>query len=338
MIVKNAESDLPQCLASLKPYIGYWCISDTGSTDSTIKIIHKMLDGIPGELREDQFVNFGHNRSLVFAAIRGHCRWIAASDADMEWTFEDGWEPGPEVAAAMLEMGKHTSFSYRLPLLLRGDLPWRSVGAAHEYTVLEDGTYGNRVPTDKVRIDMGAIDRSSPEKSRFYASLLEADLEKDPDNPRTVAYLGQTYRDLGRRDDAKAMFDRRAKMPGWDQETFYAAYQAALYDPWPQQAMSLLAAWELRPQRLEPLYCLIAELNRRDLHRAAYTLSLVTPPLCDDILFVEDWVWSWGFRFQRSIAAWYCGHPGESRNLCDELLAMELPVNIRACVERNRAL
>ena len=35
MIVKNETRVLPRCFGSLAPYIDYWVISDTGSTDGT---------------------------------------------------------------------------------------------------------------------------------------------------------------------------------------------------------------------------------------------------------------------------------------------------------------
>ena len=336
-IVRNGAADLPACLASLRSHISHWTIIDTGSTDGTQDIIRETLADIPGTLKESEWVNFGVNRSEAFALARGTADWLLASDADMTWTIGD-FRPDPGIDAYTVEMGDHTRFSYRLPLILKGDLPWQSVGSCHEYTCLPDRWYTS-APTEAIKIDMGPTDRSSPAKSAMYARLLEADLAKDPGNPRTVSYLGQTYRDLGRAEDAAAMFRRRSEMVGWDQETWYAAYQAALYDEWPERMTSLLAVWELRPSRLEPLYCLASELNRRDLHQAAYALCSVTPLLCDDILFVQREIWDWGVKFERSIAAWYVGHREESRMLCDELLTNpRLPAHIREQTERNRSL
>ena len=49
---------------------------------------------------------------------------------------------------------------------------------------------------------MKYADRSSGDKSRWHAQMLEADLAENPDSSRTVFYLAQTYRDLG---DARAL-------------------------------------------------------------------------------------------------------------------------------------
>jgi hypothetical protein len=336
MIVKDGVKDLPSCLGSLKPLISHWTIIDTGSTDGTQDLIRETLAGIPGDLKEMSFVNFGHNRSEAFALAHGTADWLFATDADMTWEVDPDFTPDPSVDAYLIEMGKYTPFSYRLPLLLRGDRPWKSIGAVHEYTTI-DGGYTS-VATDKVRLDMGNIDRSSPEKSTFYAGLLEQEYAKDPTNPRAVSYLAQTYRDLGRSEEARAMFRLRVGMGGFAEEAFYAAYQAALYDPWPVRAVSLMQAWEMRPTRLEPLLCLVRELNVQGLHSAAYALTSDLPPIPSDTLFVEKWVWEWGLKFERSIAAWWVGEKREAYRLMDELLAGELPAHIRAQTIANRSL
>jgi hypothetical protein len=334
MIVKDGAADLPRCLASVRPLISHWTIIDTGSTDGTQDLIKAILNDIPGELIERPWVNFGVNRSEAFEAARGTADWLIASDADMTWEIDPDFDPDPSVDAYMIEMGRYVSYSYRLPLLLRGNLPWRSIGACHEYTALPDRWY-HGTPTDKVRLDMGPQNRSSPEKTRWHAQLLKADLKRDPSNPRTVFYLAQTYREMGQPQKARKLYRQRAGMGGFAEEAFYAAYQAALLDPWPERAASLLAAWEMRPSRLEPLYALCRELNARDLHSAAYRLATVPLSLSGDILFVERPVWEWGMKFERSIAAWWVGEREEAARLNAELLASELPTHIRAAVEKN---
>ena len=52
MIVKNEAPNIERCLASVAPFINYYVICDTGSTDNTKEIIKKFFDekGIPGEI------------------------------------------------------------------------------------------------------------------------------------------------------------------------------------------------------------------------------------------------------------------------------------------------
>jgi hypothetical protein len=322
------------------------------------------MEGVPGTLFELPFVSFGINRSEAFALARGTADWLIASDADMVWSIDPDFgpdkcvecghsverhptsAPGPgdsplececprivRADAYTIEMGSSTAFSYRLPLLLRGDLPWRSVGSVHEYTELPDRWLVSE-PTDKVRITMPPSP-PSPQKFAWQAQLLERDLREDPDNPRTLFYLAQTYRSLGRKGAAR-LYRRRAGMGGFAEEAFYAAYQAALLDPWPAKALSLMVAWEMRPARPEPLRDLIRELNRHDMHHAAYSLCR-TPGASNDALFVDRSVWEWGMKFEQSIAAWWVGKRDEAHRLCEELLETpSLPADVREAVERNR--
>ena len=53
----------------------------------------------------------------------------------MTWEIDPDFEPDPAVEAYMIRMGS-ADFAYRLPFLLRGDLPWESRGVVHEYTAL----------------------------------------------------------------------------------------------------------------------------------------------------------------------------------------------------------
>jgi len=335
MIVKNEHDHLRACLESVKPHIGYWVISDTGSVDDTKDIVAEVLGDIPGRLYDLPFVHFGHNRSEVFAAIKGMCQWAVCSDADMVWEIDPDFEPNPMVEAYMLKMGS-ADFEYRLPLLLRGDLPWKSVGPVHEYTTLPNRTYVG-VPTDAMRVQYTST--SSPEKSVWHATLLEDHLAKHPDDSRSVFYLAQTYRDLGREADARAFYAQRVAMSGFVEEAFYSAYRGALLEPtWPERLAGLLKAWQMRPSRIEPLHDLVRELNSRGEHQAAYRLATTPFAPSTDLLFVHTAAWRWGMTFERSIAAYWVGEIEESLALCDDLLVNPaVPDHVRKQVETNRA-
>jgi hypothetical protein len=127
-------------------------------------------------------------------------------------------------------------------------------------------------------------------------------------------------------------------MGGFAEEAFHAAYQAALLAPdWPTRCVELLAAWEMRPSRLEPLKDLLRDLNERSLHHAAYALSATSGAPNGDILFVQREAWDWGVAFERAISAWWVGERAEAAALNDELLMNpRLPEHIRRQVETNR--
>lgn len=307
MIVKDEAERIGACLDSVRQHIGWWTIIDTGSTDGTQDIIREALDGIPGELFEEPFENFGSARSRAFAAAQGHADWLLASDADMTWEIDvPSLDPG--VDAFLIEMGDER-FSNRLPLVLRGDLPWVSVGEVHEYTALAGGGLGRRVKTDAIRIRQPGATWSE-EKARWHLSLLAPGVAAG--DPRAVFYAAQTHRDLGERTEARELYERRVEMGGWDEERFVAAYQAAtLEDDWRVRVLRLLGAWELRPSRLEPLYDAVHALNNNEAFRTAYQLASIPIPPITDTLFVYPKVWSWGLRAERDRAARGLGLPVE---------------------------
>jgi glycosyltransferase involved in cell wall biosynthesis len=292
---------------------------------------------IPGTLHRSPWVDFGTNRSEALALARGTADWLLALDADMVVTIDPGWQPDPDVDAYMVAMGNGGAFTWRLPLVLNGRVIFRSIGRCHEYTARADGAPMRTEPTDAVRVRYP--DRSSTGKSRWHLELLQRDLDERPDDPRTVFYMAQTLRDLGRASEAQAFYERRAAMGGFEEERWYAQYRAASLEADPVRRLgALLLAWDARPERHEARYALVAELAATDHHHAAYALSdgPWNPPA--DGLFVDRDADLWGLAFWRSVAAWWIGWTEEALALCDDLLANpNLPAHFRAAVERNRA-
>lgn len=332
-IVKQEAANIGCFLAAAKPYISAATICDTGSSDDTVEGI--VAAGY--EAHRVEWVNFGQARSAAFALARNTATWILALDADMTVEIDPDFEPDPALDCYMIRM-ECGGWEYRLPLLLRGDVEWKSVGAVHEYTARVDGQAYTSAPTDKVRVTMHGGDRSSREKSLWHASLLEAELATQPDNARDVYYLAQTRMDLGEIATARDLYLRRTTMGGFEEERWHASYRAAHLAPdWPARATELMASWQQRPSRLEPLCALLREMNSLGLHEAAYRLSGVAVAPTADLLFVEVPCYTWKVPFEKSIAAWRVGRKDECRELCDALLDMALPQHIREQVERNLA-
>lgn len=335
-IVKDEAERIGRLIESVRPHISAYTIIDTGSSDDTPARIRSGLAGIGGLLVRSTFKGFGPSRSEALAAARGTADWLLCLDADMTVEIDADFVPDPKIEAYLVRMGSADGFSWPLPLLLRGDLAWRSVGMVHEYTALVDDRPYVAIETDKVRIRYE--DRSSPGKSAWHAELLEADLAANPENARATYYLAQTYRDLGRTDEARALFERRAEMGGFAEEAFWAAYQGATLVPdLDARVAALIRAWERRPHRMEPLYEAARALNAEGRHALADKLLANPAPYPrNEQLFVEGFVWAWGLDFERSIAAWWVGRRDECRDLCDALLERPLPGHIRAQVEANR--
>ena len=108
------------------------------------------------------------------------------------------------------------------------------------------------------------------QKSARDRDLLLAEVERNPDDARSVFYLAQTYYCMGDLVNARKWYARRAEMGGWDEDDYFARWRIAesmaqAGEPWPDVQDAYLKAWEFRPTRAEPLHA-IARQYRIDQH------------------------------------------------------------------------
>ncbi|MFF1646162.1 glycosyltransferase [Streptomyces sp. NPDC058240] len=338
MIVKNEAKVIQRCLAPVRDLIDTWVISDTGSTDGTQQLIRTALDGIPGELHEEPWVNFGHNRTLNIKHAHGRADYLLLLDADLVIA-RNG--PLPRLTADSYMLRHLGDPEYRIKRLVRGDMAWRYEGVTHEYLTAD--RHHSQENLDALVIHDFHDGGSRHDKFERDARLLGAELKRDPSNARTVFYLAQTMRDLGRTERATDLYERRARMGGWNEEVYYALLQAGILraeaDDWPAAMDTLSRAWEVRPQRLEACYELASRLRALGRHHTAY--AFLRPVLDreqpDDLLFMQPWVYRWGLLFEFSIAAYWVGDDEGSLRACDRLLAMpDLPDAHRRQTLANR--
>ena len=84
LIVRNEAHIVHELLDAVAPYITSWVVVDTGSDDGTQDVIRSHMAGlgIPGELHERPWRDFGRNRSEALALAQGHGDYIWVMDAD----------------------------------------------------------------------------------------------------------------------------------------------------------------------------------------------------------------------------------------------------------------
>ena len=337
MIVRDEAHVVERCLESVRPLVDRWVVCDTGSTDDTEGRVRAAFADVPGELHRRRWRNFGANRTELMRLAKGAADYLLLLDADMTLRI-DGELPQLTADAYLL---RHAgSLDYAVPRLVRGDRSWRFVGSTHEY-LAGDGEHTQEV-LDLIVVQHHADGGTRAEKFERDARLLEADLRDHPDDPRTTFYLAQTYRDLGRTEEAVALYLRRAELGGWNEEIFYALYQAGVLRSQsdPDAALRLLLdAWESRPARAEPLHEL-ARLSRcAGRHHAAYLYANrgLELPYPDDVLFVERSVYEWGLLFEFAIAAYWVGEVDAALQANERLLAeRRYPPELERFVLGNR--
>ncbi|KUM72743.1 glycosyl transferase family 2 [Streptomyces griseorubiginosus] len=340
MIVKNESRVIERCLSAVRPFIDYWVIDDTGSTDGTQDLIRKVLDGVPGELHEEPWVDFGHNRTRNIQRAKGQADYLLTLDADHVLR-QDAPLPRLTADSYMLRYDVPGT-QHRFKHLLRGDRLWRYEGVTHEYPCADEPDTQENL--DALVVEDHADGGCRSDKFERDVRLLRRELGRDPGNPRTVFYLANTERDLGHPEEAIALYEQRAAMGGWGEEVYCSLLEAGILraetaDDWPAAMDTFSRAWDARPQRLEACYELAAGLRLRGRHHTAHALlgRVVGRPEPEDLLFTRPWVYRWGLLFEFSITAHWVGEYEAAVRACDRLLALpDLPDTIRAQTVINR--
>lgn len=345
MIVKNEAHVIRRCLDSVRPFIDYWVIVDTGSTDGTQDVIRAHFHDIPGELHERPWRDFGTNRSEAIALARGRAEYSVVMDADHVLAAPHGFSFRDLAADGYFITHRYAGVQYGLATLLCDRIAWRYEGVLHEYVTAD--VPHRFVPLAGPWVDVyheGARSRD-PRTYLKDVAVLEAALANEPGNTRYAFYLAQSLKDAGEWSRALAAFRRRAIMGGWDEEAWHARYQAAqiaerLDLPAAEIERAYLEAFNARPSRAEPL----VQLARWHRLRQEWALALlyaraavaIEPPT--DQLFVEEAVYAWRALDELSIAAWHAGAREEGRRATERLVSEgRFPPSERERIVKNLA-
>lgn len=264
MIIKDEKAVIERCLNSVKGVIDYWVIVDTGSSDGTQEIVKKTMKGIPGELHERPWVNFGHNRNEALTLAQGKGDYVLFIDADEQLQVEAGFIM-PELChecylGQMIDDENGITFS-RI-LLLRNKPVYEWKGAIHE------GIYPPPRPERFIKglsvlIETSASNRSQdPDKYKKDAAILEKEIERDPNNSRSYYYLAQSYFNIKDFEKSLMYYQKRTEFDDAEiSERFWSLFmvgflQDHLQYPSDQIIESYTRAHQFRKIRTEPLICL----------------------------------------------------------------------------------
>lgn len=345
MIVRDAAEFITETLQSVLPYIDEWVIVDTGSVDNTKQVIQNFFDEarLEGQLVERPWIGFAHNRTEAIALCTGRADYAFMIDAD---DLVEGRLDLSHLDAAgyCVRFGPHNV--YWRPALFSLNKNWEFRGAVHEYAVCLEGD-----PTVNLNGDYNFVFRSlgnrgkDPLKFQRDIDVLLAEYEKDPNDPRTVFYLAQSYRDHGDTEKAIEWYRHRSDMRGWDEETFVATLELGKLlaqtkiDP-STVTETFERAWQLRPSRAEALVEL-ARFHRINKHwldgyLVAYRASSIPFPE-EDRLFVDASAYRWRALDELAICASQLGNHQEAMSACHRLLTPpHLPFDQRERVLWNQ--
>lgn len=348
MIVRNEAHVIHELLDSVARYIDSWVIVDTGSDDGTQEKIRSHMAGLglAGELHERPWRNFGHNRSEALQLAQGHADYIWVMDAD-------------DLLVGTLDLRDLTADAYQMRIespsvtywrrqIFRNGVPWRYEGVVHEYATCDaphtEARLEGQYSVQSRRIGGRNLD---PEKYRRDIALLLAELERNPDDSRSVFYIARSYNSLADWANAREWYGRRAAMGGWEEEVFYSLWRIAtamemLGEPWPLVQDAYLKAWEFRPTRAEPLHDIAVYYRKAGRHLLGHLFAARAaeiPLPAEDALFLNPAVYRFRALDEQAVCAAWLGRHAEALALCDRLLALpDLPDEDRVRITANRGV
>lgn len=238
-----------------------------GEHDETPEILREF----GAEITVKNWDGFDGSWTQLFAEARGRADRFLYMQANHELV-RDGELPDLNGAPCHMIRYRRGPYEYRLPNLLRGDIEWSINAPVHG--TLEPSFFAERQQLDAIAVQEYDDDGRRPEKIQRYLPIMEKQVADDP-TPRNVFYLARTYFDLGRFDEAIEHYDWRIRLGGWEEEQWHAMYMRGVslirLSRFAEGRSALLAAYNFRPTRSEPLMAICRSMN----------------PPGDDVLFVE---------------------------------------------------
>jgi len=307
MIVKNEEKCIERCLSHMKNHIDYWVICDTGSTDNTVEIIKKTMEGVPGEVLHHEWKDFATNRNLGIFEAKKKADYVLIMDADDTLiVHDDSIFDNLEADAYRLKIF-HGGIEYFRPQLIKSSIDFKYVGVLHEYIDIPRNT--NYIILDGCHIQTSFDGNRSRNPNKYLddCKVLERAIVDEPNNDRYYFYLAQSYRDAGL--DLKsieiAKAKERLKMPMQDVEI---AYLKAAYSNSNRAAEALysLARYFRLSNNFNKGYCYAKE---------AYKYSKPK-----EGLFVDYSCYTYKILDEISVSGYYLGHFKEGVDICRALL------------------
>ena len=289
-IVRDEAKVIGRLIDSCKDFIDYWVIVDTGSKDNTIEIIREKLSGVPGELHENKWVSFGHNRTELLNLANGKSDYLLLADADFEYL----------LTAEFVKKFTHNAYhlryvgeiDYAQILFIKSGLNWRYIGSTHEF-ITADGI-GTVPMLSTIKVIHHADGGTRHEKLDRDIALLEKSLAENPNDARSHFYLAQTYANKGVLEVAIKHYTERAKLAGWPEEVFYSLFQIGVLQKQLGNRDSAIAqlheAYTYMPKRFEPMYVIgliFREKKQYHLAQIYFEQVIKMPYPADCLLFVH---------------------------------------------------
>lgn len=231
MIVRNEEENILETLINLTDKIkfDYWVICDTGSVDNTKNIIIDFFKEkeIIGDLYDDKWENFSHNRNLAIERAEIKAKYLFFFDADDRINGDINIPEILDAECYNLIYGEY--FHWYRTNIVNTNFKWRYKGVLHE-TIhnLTENKKNIKILYGNYYISGNCNGNRSKNKHKYYldALLLEREilLNNEPELlDRYTFYCAQSYKDANCIDKSIEYYENVLKQNNWYQEKYYSA-------------------------------------------------------------------------------------------------------------------
>ena len=269
IMVKNAGPGFEEVLTKNLPYIDRWTILDTGSTDNTIDTINKVLVNTKkGQLIQEPFMNFRDSRNRALDLASTNCKYTLMLDDTyyIEGNLREFLETvrGDQFATSFSLLIKSGDSEYYSNRIVQTEAKLRYMFTIHEIIQQEGNINVVIPPTAATIMDVrsDSMEERTQARKEYDLSLLFDMVAEEPNNPRHLYYIAQTYSCLKNYEKAAEYFLKRATFPiqGFIQEVYDSYFELArLYNfqlnrPWSETEEIYMKAHETDPTRNDALY------------------------------------------------------------------------------------
>jgi len=337
MIVKNESKIITRLLKSVLPIIDTYCICDTGSTDNTKEIITEFFNehNIKGKIVEEPFKNFCHNRNFAMEAASGMSDYLLLLDADMILQIGKNFDKNilKKVDGATIFQGTE-DFYYHNLRICKNEGKCKYIGVTHEYLSLpNDYTKRANISRNLLFIlDVGDGGSKANKYERDIA-LLEQGIIDEPKNERYYFYLGNSFHDSGKYEQAILIYKKRIELGGWIEEVWYSYYRLGFCYINTNRIGEAIYYWlegyNLYPNRLENIYEILKyyRINGKyknakiyyDLAKSIINNNNETNKSIDGFLFLHKDVYTFKIDYEYTLIAAYLGQKNISKEVLNIL-------------------
>ena len=326
MIVKNESKIIKRMFDSVCNIIDSYCICDTGSVDGTPQIIKEYFEakGIPGQVIEEPFRDFGYNRTHSLLACNGmsNADYILLMDADMIL------EPDPlfdvtkfkqalSCAEAHYIFQGSPTMSYKNVRIVKNGIGIKYWGVTHEVIETPPNSKYSNIGKDILFINDVGDGGAKADKFERDIRLLLRGLEDKPNNDRYTFYLANSYRENGEKQKAIETYKKRIEIGGWIEEIWQSYYNIGkCYQSLGEHEKAIanwLEGYDRFPDRLENIYEIMTHYRGKSKNRLVYELYRMVKDRLDqcrgkplDYLFVQNDVYDYKIDYEYTISGFYC--------------------------------